>query len=128
MVTVESGGDLVENDPTFHTAVDKNLFRQTPLESQSPSLSSLVTLATPGIAGDSNGLFHGVGDHADNPSLWTDSPSRSAKQSLLEPIPLDLLRGAHRRSPPTTKGALARALAMAKTSKFYPLSVLKALA
>ncbi len=26
VVTVESGSDLVENDPTFHTDVDKNLF------------------------------------------------------------------------------------------------------
>jgi hypothetical protein len=49
-VTVEAeGGDLVENDPTFHTDVDKSLFDKLPLESQSSSLSSLVTLATPGI-------------------------------------------------------------------------------
>ena len=44
-VTVEAeGGDLVENDPTFHTDVDKNLFDKLPLESQSSSLSSVVTL------------------------------------------------------------------------------------
>jgi hypothetical protein len=66
-VNVESSGeDLVENDPTFHTDVDKNLFDKLPLESTSSSLSSLVTLATPGIAADSNGLFHGLGDHAEN--------------------------------------------------------------
>src|SRR5580700_9413951 len=66
-VTVEAeGGDLVENDPTFHTDVDKNLFDKLPLESQSSSVSSLVTLSTPGIAADSNGLFHGLGDHAEN--------------------------------------------------------------
>src|SRR3989442_13685786 len=59
-VTVEAAGqDLLENDPTFHTDVDKNLFDKLPLESQSSSVSSLVTLATPGIAADSNGLFHG---------------------------------------------------------------------
>ncbi len=35
-VTVEAeGGDLIENDPTFHTDVDKNLFDKLPLESQS---------------------------------------------------------------------------------------------
>ena len=44
-VTVEAeGGDLVENDPTFHTDVDKNLFDKLPLESASSSVSSLVTL------------------------------------------------------------------------------------
>lgn len=64
-VTVEAA-DLLENDPTFHTDVDRGLFDKLPLESQSSSLSSLVTLASPGIAADSNGLFHGIGDHAEN--------------------------------------------------------------
>ncbi len=66
-VTVESGGeDLVENDPTYHTDVDRDLFKNVPLESATSQLSSLVTLTTPGIAADSNGLFHGLGDHASN--------------------------------------------------------------
>ena len=65
-VTVEGGEDLVENDPTFHTDVDRSLFQKVPLESQSSSLSSLVTLVSPGVAADSNGLFHGLGDHASN--------------------------------------------------------------
>jgi len=62
----ENGGDLIENEPTFHTDVDRGLFKNVPLESQSSSVSSLVTLTTPGIAADSNGLFHGLGDHAQN--------------------------------------------------------------
>ncbi|XCB31878.1 TonB-dependent receptor [Tunturibacter psychrotolerans] len=61
-----TGSDLVENDSTFHTDVDRGLFDKLPLESQSSSLSSLVTLASPGVAADSNGLFHGLGDHASN--------------------------------------------------------------
>jgi len=65
-VTVEGGGDLVENDPTFHTDLDRNMITKLPLESQSSSMSSLVTLASPGVAADSNGLFHGLGDHASN--------------------------------------------------------------
>jgi hypothetical protein len=64
-VTVDAG-DLLENDSTFHTDVDRGLFDKLPLESQSSSLSSLVTLASPGVAADSNGLFHGLGDHASN--------------------------------------------------------------
>ena len=63
-VTVESSGDLVETDPTFHTDVDRDMFTKVPLESASSTLSSLVTLTTPGVAADSNGLFHGLGDHA----------------------------------------------------------------
>ncbi len=58
--------DLIENDPVGHTDVDRDLFEKLPLESQSSTLSSLVTLASPGIAADSNGLFHGLGDHASN--------------------------------------------------------------
>jgi hypothetical protein len=65
-VTVEAGQDLVENDSTAHTDIDKNMYDRLPLESQSSSLSSLVTLGSPGIAADSNGLFHGLGDHAEN--------------------------------------------------------------
>jgi hypothetical protein len=65
-VTVEGGGDLVESDSTFHTDLDRDLFQKVPLESPSSSLSSLVTLTSPGVAADSNGLFHGLGDHASN--------------------------------------------------------------
>ena len=65
-VTVEGSEDLLENDSTFHTDVDRGLFQKLPLESQSSSLSSLVTLSSPGVAADSNGLFHGLGDHASN--------------------------------------------------------------
>ncbi len=65
-VTVEGSQDLIENEPTFHTDVDRGLFQKLPLESASSSLSSLVTLASPGVAADSNGLFHGMGDHASN--------------------------------------------------------------
>jgi len=66
-VTVEStAGDLIENEPSFHTDVDRGLFDKLPLESQSSSVSSLVTLASPGVVADSNGLFHGLGDHAEN--------------------------------------------------------------
>src|SRR5882757_6910267 len=79
-VTVESGSDLLENDPTFHTDVDRNLFNKLPLESQSSSLSSLVTLASPGVSADSNGLFHGMGDHASN-SFSVDGQPITDQQS-----------------------------------------------
>ena len=41
-LTVTDAGDLLETDPTGHTDVDRALFEQLPLESQSSSLSSLV--------------------------------------------------------------------------------------
>jgi Carboxypeptidase regulatory-like domain/TonB-dependent Receptor Plug Domain len=91
VVTVESGGaDLLENDSTFHTDVDKNLFDKLPLESQSSSVSSLVTLATPGIAADSNGLFHGMGDHAENSFVVDGQPITDQQSKVFSnQIPLD---------------------------------------
>jgi hypothetical protein len=90
-VTVEaSGGDLLENTPVFHTDVDRDLFNKLPLESASSSVSSLVTLATPGVAADSNGLFHGMGDHAEN-SFSVDGQPITDQQSKIfsNQIPLD---------------------------------------
>jgi hypothetical protein len=80
-VTVESnGGDLLENDSTYHTDIDRELFKNVPLESSSSSVSSLVTLTTPGVAADSNGLFHGLGDHASN-SFSVDGQPITDQQS-----------------------------------------------
>jgi hypothetical protein len=93
-VTVEaSGADLLENDSTFHTDVDRDLFDKIPLESASSSVSSLITLATPGVAADSNGLFHGVGDHAEN-SFSVDGQPITDQQSKVfsNQIPLDSIQ------------------------------------
>src|SRR6202008_3736766 len=79
-VTVEATGDLIETDPTFHTDVDRDLFIKVPLESQSSTLSSLVTLSTPGVAADSNGLFHRLGDSRSN-SFSIDGQSITDQQS-----------------------------------------------
>jgi hypothetical protein len=78
-VTV-TGDDLVENDTSLHTDIDRNLIEKLPLESSSSSVSSLVTLSTPGVAADSNGLFHGLGDHASN-SFSVDGQPISDQQS-----------------------------------------------
>ena len=89
-VTVEAGGDLVENDSTFHSDLDRNSFIRMPLESTTSSLSAAVTQSTPGIASDSNGLFHGLGDHAEN-SFSVDGQPITDQQSKVfsNQIPLD---------------------------------------
>jgi hypothetical protein len=73
-VSVEASGDLVENDPTFHSDVDKELIDKLPMGSGSSSLSAIVGEATPGIASDSNGQIHGYGDHAENSYNIDDQP------------------------------------------------------
>ena len=93
-VMVESnGGNLVENESTFHTDVDRDLFKNVPLESSSSSVSSLVTLTTPGVAADSNGLFHGLGDHAQN-SFSVDGQAITDQQSKVfsNQIPADSIQ------------------------------------
>src|ERR1017187_325001 len=80
-VTTESA-DLIEGDPVGHTDIDRDLFQKLPLESASSSLSSLVTEASPGVAADSNGLFHGLGDHASN-SFSIDGQPITDQQSKI---------------------------------------------
>jgi hypothetical protein len=79
-VSVESGAELIENDSQFHTDVDRAVIDRMPLESQSSTLSSIVTLSSPGVAADSNGLFHGLGDHAEN-SFSVDGQPITDQQS-----------------------------------------------
>ncbi len=89
-VNVESSQDLLETVPTTHTDVDRGLFATLPLESQSSSVSSLVTLSVPGIAADSNGLFHGLGDHAENSFSVDDQPITDQQSKVFSnQIPLD---------------------------------------
>jgi hypothetical protein len=93
-VRVEAKGeDLVEKDPSFHTDVDTSLMDRLPLESQSSSVSSLVTLMSPGVVADSNGLFHGLGDHAEN-SFSVDGQPITDQQSKVfsNQIPLDSIQ------------------------------------
>ncbi|HKF20747.1 MAG TPA: TonB-dependent receptor, partial [Candidatus Angelobacter sp.] len=93
-VTVEAGTvPLIETDPNFHTDVDRGLFDKIPLESQSSSVSSLVTLASPGVVADSNGMFHGIGDHAEN-SFSVDGQPITDQQSKVfsNQIPIDSIQ------------------------------------
>lgn len=92
-VNVEAGGDLIETEPTTHTDVDRGLFDKLPLDSQSSSLSSLVTLASPGVAADSNGLFHGLGDHASNSFSIDDQPVTDQQSKVFSnQLPVDAVQ------------------------------------
>ncbi len=90
---VSNGGDLVETDSTAHTDVDRGLFEKLPLETSSSGMSDLVTQTTPGVAADSNGLFHGLGDHASN-SFSLDGQPITDQQSKVfsNQIPLDAVQ------------------------------------
>lgn len=117
-VTVEAAEDLLENDPNFHTDVDKNLYSRVPLESQSSSLSSLVTLSTPGIAADSNGLFHGLGDHAQNSFSVDDQPiTDQVSKVFSNQLPVDSIQSMEviAGAPPAEYGGKTSVVVVATT-------------
>jgi len=93
ITVTETATDLVQTTATTHTDVDRGLFDKLPLESQSSSVSSLITLASPGVVADSNGLFHGLGDHAEN-SFSVDGQPITDQQSKVfsNQIPSDSIQ------------------------------------
>ncbi len=65
-VNVDAGAeDVVSNTPTAHTDLDANALGTIPYQNTNGAVSSLLTLATPGIAQDSNGIIHAQGEHQD---------------------------------------------------------------
>jgi carboxypeptidase family protein/TonB-dependent receptor-like protein len=117
-VTVEAAPDLIEATPTAHTDISKELFDKVPLESQSSSLSSLVTLTTPGVTADSNGLFHGMGDHAEN-SFSVDGQPVTDQQSKVfsNQIPMDSIQSMEviQGAPPAEYGDKTNLIIVAET-------------
>ncbi len=65
-VTVSAdSGDLINGSPSTHTDVNMSLLQTLPTDDVTNGLSSAVTLATPGLTADSNGMFHPLGEHSD---------------------------------------------------------------
>ncbi|MBO0799515.1 MAG: carboxypeptidase regulatory-like domain-containing protein, partial [Blastocatellia bacterium] len=73
-VEVTSAENLIENVPTTHTDVDKTLIDRLPVRSAGSGLSDVVTFAAPGVAADSNGFFHPLGDHAQSQISFDNQP------------------------------------------------------
>jgi hypothetical protein len=77
----EKGKSSIGLDGPLKAQKNSRVFTdQLPLESGASSLNSTVTLSKPGVAADSNGLFHGFGDHASN-SFSIDGQPRTDQQS-----------------------------------------------
>ena len=85
-----TAGDLLETTSVTHTDVDRLLFEKLPLASATSSLSSTVAQSSPGITSDSNGMIHGLGDHAEN-TFSVDGENISDQQSktFSNQVPLD---------------------------------------
>ncbi len=64
-VTVEAAPEnILENKPTSSDTVDRQILASLPAFSPDSGLNDAIVYTTPGVAADSNGFFHPLGDHA----------------------------------------------------------------
>ena len=81
-VTVAEGSADVGSLNVAQTQVGSGLIHNLPSESVNAALSSILTLTTPGVAADSNGVFHPLGEHAET-SFSIDGQPISDQQSRI---------------------------------------------
>ena len=81
-VTVVEGVADVSSLNVAQTQIGTGLIANLPSESVNAALSSILTLATPGVAADSNGVFHPLGEHAET-SFNIDGQPMSDQQSRI---------------------------------------------
>src|SRR5919109_2886231 len=81
-VTVVEGAADVSSLNVAETQIGTGLIKNLPSESVNAQLSSILTLATPGVAADSNGVFHPLGEHAET-SFSVDGQPISDQQSRI---------------------------------------------
>ncbi len=80
-VTVQAdNSNMVETDPSSHTDIDSQLIDRMPTPSSTSGLANLITNASPGVAADSNGMFHPLGEHSDT-TFSIDGQNVSDQQS-----------------------------------------------
>jgi len=81
-VTVAEGPADLASLNVAQTQLSSGLLRNLPSESVNAAMSSILTLTTPGVAADSNGVFHPLGEHAET-SFSVDSQPISDQQSRI---------------------------------------------
>jgi len=82
-VTISSNaGALIENDPSAHVDVDKSMIDKLPAGDPGSGLSTVITLSAGGVAADSNGGFHPLGDHFES-NISLDGQPISDQQSKI---------------------------------------------
>jgi len=93
-VTITGGtADVLENIPSAHVDVDKSLIDRLPVRDPGSGLSTAVTLAAPGVAADSNGGFHPLGDHFEsNISLDNQPISDQQSKFFSTQIPVNIIQ------------------------------------
>ena len=93
-ITVEAAGsDLLENVAYAHNDVDTKTLDKLPITSPGSGLSDAVMLSSGAVAGDSNGFFHPLGDHAQTSFSIDGQPiSDQQSKSFSTQVPLDAIQ------------------------------------
>jgi len=92
-VTVEAGGDVVENVPSARTNVPENLLHRLPTAAPGAALNELIAAASPNVVPDSNGFFHPLGDHAQTTYMIDGQTISDQRSKAFAPqIPVDALQ------------------------------------
>ena len=93
-VTVTGGtAEVLENVPSAHVDVDQTLINRLPVRDPGSGLSTAVTLAAPGVAADSNGGYHPLGDHFEsNISLDNQPISDQQSKFFSTQIPVNIIQ------------------------------------
>jgi hypothetical protein len=93
-VTVTGGtADVLENVPSAHVDVDQTLINRLPVRDPGSGLSTAVTLSAPGVAADSNGGYHPLGDHFEsNISLDNQPISDQQSKFFSTQIPVNVIQ------------------------------------
>ncbi|HVB40942.1 MAG TPA: TonB-dependent receptor [Terriglobales bacterium] len=82
-VSVEAAGATAPTvTSTAQTNVDRNTITELPASTPGNGLADLITLTSPSVAADSNGMFHPLGDHAEQ-TIVVDGQPISDQQSKL---------------------------------------------
>jgi hypothetical protein len=66
--------DVIENDPTAHSDIDSSQIAMLPIPSVGSGLNAVIATTAAGVSGDSNGMFHPQGEHADTSYVIDNQP------------------------------------------------------
>jgi Carboxypeptidase regulatory-like domain len=117
-VTVAAGSADTGSLNVNETHLGVGLIQKLPSESTNAALSSVLTLSTPGVAADADGVFHPLGEHAET-SFIVDGQPISDQQSRIfsNQISLDTLQGMTtlQGAPPAEFGDKTSLIVEAKT-------------
>ncbi len=93
-VNVEADAqDLIETNPTAHTDVGQDEIAKLPIETNVSGLSSVITQTAPGVAADSNGIFHPLGEHSDTTYSVDGQPiSDQQSRTFANQIPVSAIQ------------------------------------